>query len=400
MGGGPGLGNPHGGPEFPPYEHKDQVEAIAAAQNNFTRDLYLALAKGSTENLFFSPFSIMTAIAMTHTGAQANTMEEIRKVLHLPENKEDIYDGFHDVVKDIKTPVNEYELRTSNMAYVSDKLALLEEFASVLTNKFHSISKTVNFGASEEVRSEINQAVEKETNSRIKDLIPTGVLNGLTRMVLVNAVYFKGSWMKQFDEAATKTLPFWTTKDTSVNIPMMYIKDNFRLFHNRDLGAKLLSMDYEGGRLSMVIVLPDEVDGLAAMEDKLATMDLNTIDKRMGSIKVEVTLPKFKLEESLELSPVLQGMGIKDLFDEGKADLSGIGGTKDLFVSNVIHKAFLEVNEKGSEAAAATGVVMMTRMMIREPPPFKADHPFFFYIRDRRSNLILFSGRYVKPLEN
>jgi len=400
MGGGPGLGNARAGPEFPAYEHKDQVDAVAGAQNNFTRDLYVALAKGSTDNLFFSPFSIMTAIAMTHTGAKANTMEEIRKVLHLPENKEDVFNGFHDVVKDIKTPVNEYELRTSNMAYVSDKLALLEEFASVLTNKFHSISKTVNFGASEEVRNEINQAVEKETNSRIKDLIPSGVLDALTRMVLVNAVYFKGTWSKQFDEAATKTLPFHTTKDTSVNIPMMYIKDNFNLFHNRDLGARLLSMDYEGGRLSMVIVLPDEVDGLATVEDKLATMDLNTIDKRMGSIKVEVTLPKFKLEESLQLKSYLQEMGIKDLFDEEKADLSGIGGSKDLHVSHVIHKAFLEVNEQGSEAAAATGVVMMTRMMIRTPPPFKADHPFFFYIRDRRSNFILFSGRYVKPVEN
>jgi len=400
MGGGPGLGKPRGGPEFAPYDHKDQVDAIAEAQNNFTRDLYLALAKDSTDNLFFSPFSIMTAIAMTHTGAQANTMDEIRKVLHLPESKDDIYEGFHDVVKDIKTPVNEYELRTSNMAYVSHKLTLLEEFANVLINKFHSISKTVDFGESEAVRSEINQAVEKETNSRIKDLIPAGVLNSLTRMVLVNAVYFKGTWLKQFDEADTKNLPFWTTKDSSVNVPMMYLKDNFRLFHNRELGAKLLSMDYEGERLSMVIVLPDEVDGLATVEAKLANMDLNTLDKRMGSIKVEVTLPKFKLEESLELVPHLQGMGIKDLFDERNADLSGIGGTKDLFVSNVIHKAFLEVNEKGSEAASATAVVIMTRMMIREPPPFKADHPFFFYIRDRRSNFILFSGRYVKPVEN
>merc|ERR1712179_885069 len=188
------------------------------------------------------------------------------------------------------------------------------------------------------------------------------------------------------------------TKDSSVNVPMMYLKDNFRLFHNRELGAKLLSMDYEGERLSMGIVLPDEGDGLATVEAKLANMDLNTLDKRMGSIKVEVTLPKFKLEESLELVPHLQGMGIKDLFDERNADLSGIGGTKDLFVSNVIHKAFLEVNEKGSEAASATAVVIMTRMMIREPPPFKADHPFLFYIRDNRSNFILFSGRYVKPV--
>ncbi|CAL4065437.1 unnamed protein product, partial [Meganyctiphanes norvegica] len=234
------------GRKFPAYKHKDQVEAIAGAQNEFTRNLYVALAKGSTDNLFFSPFSIMTAIAMTYAGAKANTMEEIRKVLHLPENKEDVINGFYDVVKDIKFPVKEYELRTSNMAYVSDELVVLEEFTSILTNKFHSISKTVNFGASEKVRNEINQAVEKETNSHIKDLIPSGIPKNQLSLGMVKMYYF----LKDIQNSIQVYIPQHPSPCTKMNPPVVGVNHHQVLIYDyRCIESELLQGDCAGSTL-------------------------------------------------------------------------------------------------------------------------------------------------------
>lgn len=382
---------------FPEYAHQEDVKTLALSQNNFTRDLYVLLAQKKPGNLFISPFSIMTALSMTYAGAKENTEEEMRSVLHLTQENDALHNAFQDVVSDIKTEAPEYELRTANMAYVSNKLTVLSEFANTLKEKYLSSSKVVDFGESEAVRKEINDVVEKETNAKIKDLIPSGVLTSLTRMVLVNAVYFKGLWLNQFDESDTHDQEFWISAEESVQVPMMHIKKKFRYFNHRDLDSTILAMDYKGSRLSMVIVLPNKRDGLAEVEAKLAKADLYEIDRGLHSVEVEVSLPRFKLEESLELVEYLQAMGMKDLFDEVRSDLSGISGNRDLFVSNVIHKAFLEVNEKGSEAAAATGVVMMMRAMPVGPPEFVADHPFLFYIRDHQTGLVLFAGRLSQP---
>ncbi|KAK8382335.1 hypothetical protein O3P69_015334 [Scylla paramamosain] len=385
-----------GRPSFPPYAHHEAVTSLAASQNRFTCDLYTKLAEKKSGNLFYSPFSIMTALGMTYAGAGGNTEQEMRSVMHLSDDKEVVHDAFMDVVSDMKTDAGDYELRTSNMAYVSNHLSLLSQYDKILKEKYQSTAKTVDFGASEEVRQEINAAVEKETNSRIKDLIPSGALNSLTRMVLVNAVYFKGLWAKQFDEADTYDREFWTSNTENVKVPMMYKKSKFRIFFDKDLGATVLAMDYQGSRLSMVFVLPDKRDGLAEVESKLATTDLSELHRKLHEDEVEVSLPRFKLEETLDLVDTLSKMGMKDLFDDQSADLSGISGKKNLFVSKVIHKAFLEVNEKGSEASAATGVVAQVRMLIRPIPPFIADHPYMFFIYDQRSGLVLFVGRLVK----
>lgn len=385
------------GPSFTPYAHQEAVTALAASQNNFTRDLYMKLAKKNTGNLFYSPFSIMTALGMTYGGAEGNTKEEMRTAMHLSEDDGQLHDAFHDVISDMKTEAADYELRTSNLAYMSDRLTVLSEYEKILKEKYLSRAEKVDFAKSKTIRLEINDAVEKETNSRIKDLIPKGSLNANTRMVLVNAVYFKGLWAKQFSEDSTRQQEFWVSSNESINVPMMFKKAKFGYFMHRELGATLLKMDYQGSRLSMVIVLPNERDGLAGVEAKLADMNLSELGKNMHEIEVEVTIPKFKLEETLDLIETLQEMGIKDLFTEGVSNLSGMARDRALFVSKVIHKAFLEVNEQGSEAAAATGVVVQTRMLIRPIPPFIADHPFMFLIRDQRSGLVVFVGRLLKP---
>lgn len=382
---------------LPPYPHHEDVAKLAASQNNFTRDLYLKLAKTNSGNIFISPFSIMTALGMTHSGTAGNTEKEVQSVMHLSQDKEAIHNAFQDIITDLKDESTDYELRTSNMAYVSDKMTVLSDFSNTLREKYLSSSNTVNFADSERVRKEINTAVEKETNSRIKDLIPSGMLNDLTKMVLVNAVYFKGLWEHQFEESATYDQEFWLSESKSTNVPMMHVTKQFRIQHNKDLGAMLLAMDYKGSRMSMVFVLPDKRDGLVEVEAKLATTDLNNIDKKLQRVKVEVCIPKFKLEESLDLVDHLKEMGMRDLFDIKSCNLSGITGSNDLFVSNVVHKAFLEVNEQGCEAAAATGVVIMKRSLPMPPPRFIADHPFLFFIRDQQTGLILFSGRFVLP---
>lgn len=383
------------GPSILAYPHQEAVTMLAPSQNSFSRDLYIQLARRSTGNLFFSPFSVMVALGMTYAGAGGKTQEQMHSVLHLFTRAGDMHNAFLDLLTDIKRESPNYELRTSNLVYVSDKLSVLSEYATLLSDKFLTSSKSVDFSAGETVRQEINTVVEKETNSHIKDLIPHGVLSSMTRMVLVNAVYFKGFWENQFDEGSTMEQDFWISENESIKVPMMHAYGNFRVSYSQQFGASLLAMDYKGSRLSMVFILPDGREGLGEVEAKLAQVDLlNGLDRNMGTDKVQVAIPKFKLEESLDLVGHLRAMGLKDLFDESTCDLSGISGNHDLYVSQVFHKAFLEVNEKGSEAAAATGAVMMARSM---PMPFTANRPFIFYIRDVQSGLVLFAGRLVKP---
>lgn len=206
----------------------------------------------------------------------------------------------------MKTGAADYELRTSNMAFVSNLLPMLSEYGETLKEKYVSTAKTVNFDESKKVRQEINAAVEKETNSCIKDLIPQGALNSLTRPVLVNAVYFKGSWAKTFRERDTHNKTFWISSSEKIKVPMMYNKDTFRFSHHGKLGATVLAMDYKGSRLSMILVLPDERDGLPGIEAKLAETNLSEIDKELFEDEVEVTIPKYEMEQPLELVATLQ----------------------------------------------------------------------------------------------
>ncbi|KAB7499965.1 Serpin B10 [Armadillidium nasatum] len=310
---------------------------------------------------------------MLHMGSKGNTELQIMKGMHLPEDKKLIKKAFHEIISDYKRNDVPYELRTSNMAYVQEKFTVTEEFLHSLQKYFLSIIKNVDFSESEKVTKEINEAVEKETNSKISNLIPPDALDELTRLVLVNAIYFKGNWIDKFNEKFTKPKKFWIS------------------------ATQVFGSSNDGSRMSFVILLPDARDGLSDLEEKLASVDLGELDKDAYSTKVKLYLPKFKMEESVNLNDVLMSLGMTDMFGS-ECDLSGFSPVPDLYVSDVLHKAFLEVNEEGCEAAAATGVCIQVMCYI-PPVDIVIDHPFLFYIQDNRTKQVLFVGRCVQPTE-
>jgi serpin B len=245
----------------------------------------------------------------------------------------------------------------------------------------------------------INDWVETVTREKIMDLIKPDMLNANTRLVLVNAIYFKGDWQKKFDPKFTSQEDFHLRDGSTKKVPMMQQTIDKAQFAILDsLGATMVELPYKGDRIVMQVLLP-EAGGLPQLEEKLRTAGdlLELWDDAKGTEKVKVTLPKFKLEQTIPLTKHLQALGMSDMFDYRKADFSAIDGTRGLYVSTVIQKAFIEVNEEGSEAAAATGAVMMMRSMPSPPEAFRADRPFLFFLRDKLTGMLLFQGRVEDP---
>eukprot|EP00058_Branchiostoma_floridae_P002689 XP_002588177.1 hypothetical protein BRAFLDRAFT_118881 [Branchiostoma floridae] len=281
---------------------------------------------------------------------------------------------------------DKYTLQTANRLYGEQTYSFLQDFLDATNKNYGAELAAVDFkGAAEQVRGTINQWVEEQTKNKIKDLIPAGAVDAMTRLVLVNAIYFKGNWDEQFDANMTRDRDFNINNNEKVKVKMMRKEANFNYGVFEDLKCRVLELPYVEKELSMLIFLPD------------AAATLQTVSSKMYSTKVNLLLPRFKLEQEFGLGDTLKKMGMGEAFSDA-ADFSGMSGSKDLFISAVVHKAFVEVNEEGTEAAAATGVVMMLCALDLEgPPEFVADHPFLFLIRDNRSNSVLFLGRMYKP---
>ncbi|KZS04159.1 leukocyte elastase inhibitor isoform X2 [Daphnia magna] len=381
----------------------DQAKAAAALQN-FSVTLFQAVGKqyGPTDNVFISPFSVAAVLSMVGVGARGNTALQLKKSMGLTnfekenENSDTIIGS---LIQSMKGDGN-FTLEAANQLYVADKYQLVDDFQRNLKENYGAEGQRVDF-AVDASRAKINQWVEEFTQQKIKDLLPEGSVNDLTRLVLVNAIYFKGNWMRKFDSSLTLIEPFYLgSKDNRKDVNMMHIDAEFRTGFIESLDARLLELPYVGRKLSMFIVLPNKMDGLPELEAKLHETSLDDSNVEMRSAKLHVSIPKFKLEADVKLKDILINMGMSDIFDEKSADFSGISGEKDLYVSNIFHKSFIDVNEEGSEAAAATGAVMMTRMMmlpVEPPAPFVADHPFYYFIRDNTTKMILFSGRLAQP---
>lgn len=378
---------------------------ISEANNAFAVALFARLAaEREGENLFFSPTSIETALAMTYSGARGNTATQMAKVLHLPSEAQTIHSDFGDFLirlnaaKTADGKPRGYQLSVANALWGQKGYAFLPDFVSLLKKHYHAGLSEVDFETdSEGARKKINTWVEKETRDKIKDLIGQGVLTADTRLVLTNAIYFKGDWAAQFEKKATRDEPFHVSAEQQKTVPLMHCTGEYGYLEEETL--QVLKLPYVGDELSMIILLPKKIDGLAALEKELTQTKLSDWFSRLGEQKVAVSMPKFKATTQFELNGVLAALGMSDAFDANRADFSGMTGNRDLCISNVIHKAFVDVNEEGTEAAAATGVVVrLTAARPSEPPPeFRADHPFLFVIRDEKSEAILFMGRLRNP---
>jgi len=368
----------------------------------FAVDLYGRL-KEKEGNLFFSPYSISTALAMTYAGARGDTEAQMAKVLHFGLGQDKLHGAFQQVAGQLKPRGKKpgYQLSVANALWGQEGYKFLDPFLHIGQTHYDGGLRPVDFAASETARKRINTWVEKETRGKIKDLIPSGVIDSLTRLVLTNAIYFKGDWLSQFDKAKTKDKAFTLQDGKTVQTPTMHQTGKFGYMETPLFQA--VELPYVGRDLSMTILLPRAKDGLPAFEktltaDKLAQWLRGTRRPR----KVILSLPKFTITCNVPLSAVLQAMGMTDAFSR-KANFAGINGkSNDLYIKAVLHKAFVDVNEEGTEAAAATAVVVATRSARRPLPPvvFKADHPFLFVIRHRLSGSILFMGRVANPKES
>ncbi len=372
--------------------------ALASSNNAFALDLYGRI-KGQGGNLFFSPYSISSALAMTYAGARGNTATQMAKALHFDLEGAKLHEAFGKLTADLNAAgkKSDFALTVANALWVQEGFELLKDYLDLTKAAYGAGPHPVDFAqAVEAARQTINRWVEEQTRDKIKDLIPKGMLGAMARLVLTNAIYFKGRWASEFPSDYTSNSPFTLASGEKVNAPTMHQMGQFPLFQGDGFAA--VALPYKSNALSMVILLPAKHDGLPAFEKALSAEALAKWIAGMQPQLVAVALPKFKATTTILLADTLQTMGMADAFALPPADFSGMSGKKDLFISQVIHKAFVDVNETGTEAAAATAVIMQGGA----PPKaidFIADHPFLFLIRDNRSGSILFLGRLANPKE-
>lgn len=382
-----------------PAKIPDMPLALVDGNNQFAIDLYHRLAADSKGDVFVSPESISLALAMTYAGAAGQTAEQMASTLHFTLPRDELNAAFARLLKQWSpgSAPREYELNIANRLWAQQGYKFLDSFLKITRDDFGAELAQVDFvHQAEAVRQTINAWVAKQTADKIKDLIGSGALGPDSRLVLTNAIYFRGQWQSPFDAAATKKAPFHVSADKTTDIPMMRHEARYGYRGRPEL--QVLEMPYKGGDLSMVVLLPTRIDGLADLEKSLSTDSLKTWLAGLANKQVDVALPKFKVTREVELSSVLSKMGMPLAFSDN-ADFSGMNGRHDLSISAVIHKAYIDVDEKGTEAAAATAVVMRA-MAARIPPQlehFNADHPFIFLIRDTHSGSILFLGRFTGP---
>uniref|UniRef100_A0A665WQW7 Leukocyte elastase inhibitor n=1 Tax=Echeneis naucrates TaxID=173247 RepID=A0A665WQW7_ECHNA len=356
-----------------------------------------------TANVFFSPFSISSALAMVMLGARGNTATQMSECLKTSDSQDDIHTAFAQLLNELNKDSAPYALSVANRLYGEQSYKFVEEFLGSTRKHYNAELESVDFKNSyEAARLNINSWVESQTQGKIKDVLAQGVVDGMTRLVLVNAIYFKGNWNKQFNPDTTRDAQFKLNKNDAKPVKMMYQKTKFPLSFIPEANCQILEMPYKGKELSMLIFLPTTIEdnstGLEKLEKELTYENFVewTRPDMMDDVEVSVGLPRFKMEEEYDMKNVLVSMGMVDAFDDGLSDFSGMSPANDLVLSKVVHKAFVEVNEEGTEAAAATAAIMMLRCALL-PASFIADHPFLFFIRHNPSMNVLFAGRYCSP---
>ena len=389
--------------DMSPSAGSDALKALIDGNSAFAFALYQVL-RSQDGNLFLSPYSISVALAMTSAGASGNTAREMAGTLRFTLPQAELHPAFNAYSLDLEaradavTEGTPFELSIANSLWGQQGFPFRTEFLDMLAENYSAGMRLVDFiQAPEAARRAINDWVSDETRDKIKDLIPEGAIDTLTRLVLANAIYFKAAWRNAFDSSGTTPAPFHRLDGSVVDVPMMHERESLGYAASEDVQA--LELPYENGNMSMVILLPDE-GKFERFEGTLSLAGVQGMLEDMTYRPVILGLPKFSYESSFSLSDALRTLGMADAFDPEKADFSGMDGRRDLYITDVIHKAFIDVDEEGTEAAAATAVIVgTTSAPADEPVTVTIDRPFVYLIRDNQTGAILFLGRVLDPLQ-
>jgi len=368
----------------------EKLDSLVDSLNAFTFDFYRKVSEN--KNVFFSPYSIFVALSMAYEGAHGNTADEMHNILNILQNDSATRGSFGRLYNRLNQKQEGYTISTANAFWAQQNYEFLKEYIDILESYYIAEANELDFADNINAANTINTWIEENTNHKIKNMTSPGALSELTRLVLTNAIYFKGLWAIPFDQDNTNKEDFKITSDETVEVDMMSIsKIKFNYTDTNDL--QILKLLYKGNDLSMIIILPKE-NNISIAEEALNPINLSNWNDMLVSQKIPVKLPKFKFETEYTLNDVLDEMGMKDAFVPGVADFSGMDGTKDLYISQVLHKAFVEVNEEGTEAAAATEIIVTTEYI---PLEFTADHPFIFLIQHEETGAIIFMGKIMNP---
>jgi serpin B len=386
-------------PDVPDADLGQLVEGNSA----FAFDLYRLLAEQQEEaNLFYSPYSISLALAMTYAGARGETEQQMADALRFALPQDNLHPAFNALDQELAQrgegaqgkDEKGFRLNIANAIWGQQGYAFLDAFLDTLAMNYGAGLRVLDFAsAPEQSRVTINDWVSEETEGKIEDLIPQGAIDPLTRLVLTNAIYFNAAWANPFEEQATQEGPFTLLDGSQVTVPMMRQTESFG--YAKGEGYQAVELPYDGREMAMVILLPDR-DDFEAFEDSLDGDRVQAIIKDLKYQQVALTLPKFEFDSRFSLNQALAALGMPGAFSS-RADFAGMTGNKDLFISDVVHKAFVSVDEEGTEAAAATAVVMKLSAVAEEPVLVNVDHPFVFLIRDIETGAVLFVGRVADP---
>jgi len=384
----------------PPLVYPGNISGAVDGNNLFAMDYYSKI-NASEGNIFFSPWSISSALAMTYEGAVGKTSEEMASVMHFQKESATMRDSFLALYDRFNGKDAGYTISTANALWVQKDYALLKDYTDTIDEYYRGKASNVDYNNPEEARKTINSWVSEKTYSKIPELIPKGLITPATRLVLTNAIYFKGTWIKEFNKDNTREENFRTGDGKNVPVQMMRRTDEKAVFSYAETeDLQILEMPYKGEKIAMMVLLPKMDNKMPELEKTLTADVLKSLRSDLKEQRVDIYFPKFKFEAKYSMAADLQKMGMHAPFEPGVADFSVMVGQKDLFISSVIHQAFVEVNEEGTEAAAATAVIMTKSLSTHEGPKipvFRADHPFIFLIQDKETGTILFMGKMNDP---
>ena len=385
-----------------PNINQADLSALVDGNSVFALNLY-QLLKNKDGNLFYSPYSISEALAMTYSGARTETEKQMASAMQYLIGQEKLHSVFNYLDLELAKrgqgakgiDQKGFRLNVINAIWGQKDFKFKTEYLDLLAQHYGAGLRILDFiKAAEPSRQTINQWVNDQTEGKIKDLLPQGSVNELTRLVLTNAIYFNAAWASQFEKGATTEGKFTLLNGTQITVSMMRQMKSFGYSDGDSYQA--VQLPYDGNELSMVILLP-ELNQFKTFEASLTGQKINQIIQSLKSNQVELAMPKFKIEAEFGLNGALKQLGMQDAFDPNKADFSGMNGNKDLYITDVVHQAFISVDEAGTEAAAATGVVVGTTSMPVDIKVMNIDHPFIFLIRDIQTGAILFMGRVINP---